>query len=41
MADSTNISTIQYVSALRWAALKREFVSRQVAAGRSRDQGRD
>jgi len=40
LADSTISSTTHYVSTLRWAALKREFVSRQVAGG-DRDDDRD
>lgn len=37
MADVTTSSTIHYVSALRWAALKREFSARRAPAVTTHD----
>ncbi|WP_277613359.1 hypothetical protein [Cryobacterium sinapicolor] len=40
MADTTGSTVTHYVSQLRWAALKREFLSRQSGQTTASDNGR-
>ncbi|MDY7542075.1 MULTISPECIES: hypothetical protein [Cryobacterium] len=41
MADATKNSTIHYVSAVRWSALKREFAARRGVVSTTRDDDQD
>ncbi|WP_255454363.1 MULTISPECIES: hypothetical protein [Cryobacterium] len=41
MADVTKNSTIHYVSAVRWSALKREFAARRGPVSTTHDDDQD
>jgi hypothetical protein len=41
MADATKNSTIHYVTAVRWSALKREFAARRAPSGTTHDDDKD